>query len=234
MAIRAVIFDRDGVLTRFDFAPALELFKQLPGLSFDEVRQRWEQWSARTGVPRTVAAERTFLSGFWDALCDECALPDTVRERFHRFDYLETIHPFADARPALLAARARGLRIAVLSNFPLASLESSLAKAGVGDLIDVACAASVIGASKPAPAAYQYALDALGVSAEECVLIDDEPPCVEGARAVGIEAFLLDRAASAPSEGVLRDLYNFDSVLDAVDARLASGSGLRGDTSPHL
>ncbi|WNG35299.1 HAD-IA family hydrolase [Archangium violaceum] len=216
MSIHAVIFDRDGVLTYFDFAPAVELFRDLPQVPFEAVRQRWFSWSRAVGTPRTVEAERQFLAGFWDVLCDEWSLDGRARERFHQFDYTRTIRPFADARPTLLALRERGLRVGVLSNFPMASLEASLAAAGLGDLIDVACAAPVIGASKPEPAAYLHALAALGVSPDECLLVDDEEVCVEGARAVGIHAFLLKRGGSAQGAGeaTLRGLDALSPVLE--------------------
>ncbi|WP_343211022.1 HAD family hydrolase [Archangium violaceum] len=223
MSIHAVIFDRDGVLTYFDFAPALELFRDLPRIPFEAVRQHWFSWCRVTGTPRTVEAERQFLAGFWDELCDEWSLDAGVRERFHRFDYTRTIRAFSDARPTLLAVRERGLRVGVLSNFPMASIEASLTAAGLGDLVDVTCAAPVIGASKPEPAAYLHALAALGVSADECLLVDDEEACVEGARAVGIRAFLLDRAASGRGGGAAT-LGGLEALSPMLDMRLHEGT----------
>lgn len=213
MVTRAVIFDRDGVLTYFDYSPALDLFRSLPYLALDDVRCLWDAWCREHGPPRSAEAERVFMTGFWDSLCERWSFDDSVRDRLRGFDYTRAIRPFADARPALLAARARGLRVGVLSNFPLATIEASLGAAGLADLVDVALAAPVIGAAKPAAAAYLCALDALGVAPGECVFVDDEPECVEGARAVGIRAYLLDRStAPQGGPGVVPDLYSFQEV----------------------
>jgi putative hydrolase of the HAD superfamily len=57
------------------------------------------------------------------------------------------------------------------------------------------CAAPVIGAAKPAPRAYEIALDGLRVEPEQCLFFDDETECVEGARKLGLRAYLVDRQA---------------------------------------
>ena len=119
------------------------------------------------------------------------------RERLYQFDYTTVIQPYPDARPALLAARQRDLRIGVLSNFELASIDASLESAGLSDLIDCALAAPVIGVAKPAAEAYLTTARALGVPAEQCLYFDDELPGVEGASAVGMHAYHVDRNLTA-------------------------------------
>src|SRR6185437_9634561 len=103
--------------------------------------------------------------------------------------------------------RERGLSVGVLSNFPLPSLGASLGRVGLADLVDVAGAAPAIGASKPDARAYRHVIAALGVAPQECVLVDDELPCVEGALAVGIRAYHLDRLGKHSGESsTIRDL----------------------------
>lgn len=192
-SIRAVVFDRDGVLTDFDLAAGERFFGPRVPLSLWEISTRWEQWGAQVGFPRTLEAEQTFFQGLWDNLCDELDLSDAVRADLHAFDYSSCLAVFPDVVPALQAAHAAGLRIGVLSNFGLASLDRSLAATGLDRWIDVACAATVIGAAKPAPAAYAAVLAQLGVPAQSCLFFDDELECVEGARAVGMNAYIVDR-----------------------------------------
>jgi putative hydrolase of the HAD superfamily len=224
-ALRAVIFDRDGVLTHFDFAPVHALFATEPSASFRAMWDRWSGWYPHQSPPRSAIEEREMLGRFWDLFCDERALSPAFRQALHGFDYTRTIRAFDDARPALERARARGLRVGVLSNFPLASLEESLRATGLASLVDVAAPASVIGASKPDARAYQYVLDRLGVSAAECAMVDDEAPCVQGAISLGISAWRLDRTAPAPAPaGVVRDLAEFTR---AWSARLDPPAALR-------
>ncbi len=227
MAIRAVIFDRDGVLTYFDFAPILEILRAVP-LPFDEVRARWDVWCSRSAPPASIDAEEAHLSGFWMSLAEELSLDVGVIERLRAFDYKSAIRPFADARPTVAAVRARGLKVGVLSNFPMASLSASLASVGLLDLVEVAAAAPVIGASKPAAAAYRHVLEALGVEPHETLMVDDEEACVAGAAALGIHCFLLDRRPGAsphPTHPTLTDLGGVLAQLDSLsklrDAPLA-------------
>ena len=215
MPIRAVIFDRDGVLTSFDLEMAAAFFQPLLPIKFDELFQRWQQWGKTVGFPRNVAEEEIFWHGFWNWLSDDLALAATVRSQLLRFDYTSVIHPFPDAKPALIESRQRGLRVGVLSNFSLASLDASLIAAGLAEFVHVACAAMAIGAAKPQPASYLSVTNALGVNPSECLLFDDEPPCVKGAQALGIHAYLVDRRLQnhALPQGIVGDLSALPTIL---------------------
>jgi len=106
----------------------------------------------------------------------------------------------------------------VLSNFPLASLDASLRAAGLDDLIHVACSASVVGAPKPAAQAYLAVTQALGVEPSECLFLDDEAACVDGARRVGMQAFRVDRsrAQHGLGEGSVCSLAALPTLLDVA------------------
>lgn len=194
MAIEAVVFDRDGVLTSFDLAEAAAYFAPLVPLSVRELGQAWVAWGRARGFPRSLAAEQSFWRGFWESIGERLALPPATRERLHAFSYTSVVRAFPDARPALELVRASGRKTGVLSNFSLASLEPSLAAAGLLDLVDAICAAHVLGAAKPAAEAYHAIARALGCPPAACVMLDDEPACVEGARAAGMRAYLVDRS----------------------------------------
>lgn len=215
--VRAVIFDRDGVLTDFDLVAAERFFAPRVPLSIWEIFGRWEAMGQTQGFPTTLAAEQAFFTGFWNSLCDDLALPDTVRAELHAFDYATCLTVYPDVLPALAAGRAAHLRMGVLSNFALASLEHSLHRTGLAGWIDAACAATVIGAAKPAPEAYIMAATRLGVRPEECLFFDDELTCVEGARAVGMRAWHVDRRRTTHdlAAGTAADL----SVLPRLLAR---------------
>lgn len=159
--------------------------------------------------------EKIFFRGFWDALSDEFNLAVDLRQQLHQFEYTHYVRPFPEVRPILLEVRRRKVRIGVLSNFSLASLEESLAAVNLADLVDVACAATVIGAAKPAPEAYRIASHRLGIQPEECLFFDDELACVEGGRAVGMRAYLVDRRRRehALPQGVVCNLTGILEIL---------------------
>ena len=197
LEIQAVILDRDGVLLDFDMEAAAHFFAPRLPLSLWEISDRWQLWGEQSGFPRTMEEERLFFEGFWDHLCDELGLSAATRNDLHAFDYATCLSVYPDVLPALQAARAANLKIGVLSNFALASLEHSLQTTGLATWVDVACAATVIGVSKPEYAAYAITAERLGVTLEQCLFFDDEPPCVVGAAASGMQAYLVDRRLTA-------------------------------------
>ena len=171
----------------------MAFLEPIVGLSLDEIAQRWWQWSDPTEAPTDLVEEQALFDGFWDILANDLQLTPEQRARLYQFDYTTIVKAHPDARPALLAARQHGLRVGVLSNFELASIDASLESAGLADLVDCAFAAPVIGVAKPDVEAYLTVSRALGVPAEQCLYFDDELPSVEGARAAGMHAYHVNR-----------------------------------------
>lgn len=203
---RAVIFDRDGVLTYFDL-PALEaFFRPVVPLTIGEIGARWQRHCAAHTAPGTLADEASFWALFWHGVADELALDESARATLATFDYTRMLRAHDDARPALERARAAGMRTGVLSNFPLASLERSLAATGLLDLVDVCCSAAVIGVSKPDVRAYRATAERLGVRPDQCLFLDDEAPCVAGALEAEMDAYLVDRSRTSGSRRAVPDL----------------------------
>lgn len=203
---QAIIFDRDGVLAEFDLESTHRELGPLLPFGLEQLGAHLRQWAAHGRAVKDVASERAFWEAFWAHLCAELGLGEAVRGQLLRFDPRRTLRAFPDARPALEEARRRGYRVGVLSNFTLLDLPGSLEALGLGELVDVALSAAMIGAAKPAPEAYETMARALGVPVEACLFVDDRPECVEGARRVGMRAWLLDRRGRGGGEGQLRGL----------------------------
>lgn len=218
MKYTAVIFDRDGVLTDFDLRAASAYFESLLPLSVPELFGRWQQWGAQMGFPGSPAEETLFWQGFWQQVAAELTLSPAILAELQQVDYTRFVRAFPDARVALLAVRQQGLKTGVLSNFSLASLAESLTAVGLADLVDEACAATVIGSAKPAAAAYLAICQALHVQPHECLFFDDEEPCVLGARQVGMTAYLVDRRRPTHdlAAGVVCDLMAVPHLLSST------------------
>lgn len=214
--ITAVIFDRDGVLTDFDIPAAALFFQSLVPVPVEELSDLWDEWGQKVGFPCNLDEEIVFWQGFWRHLAETHNLSTAVLDKLQQVDYWDFIRPFPDARAALQNVRQRGLRSGVLSNFSLASLGESLTAVGLADLVDEVCAAPVIGVSKPHPEAYLTICRALGVPPEQCLFFDDEAPCVEGAREVGMVAYLVNRENKGHNfaDGVVGDLTAVRTILD--------------------
>jgi putative hydrolase of the HAD superfamily len=119
-------------------------------------------------------------------------------ELFGRYARPEAWRLFPEVREALLGLRGAGVRLAIVSNFDgrLAALARAL---GVAPLVDLVLPSSRAGAAKPEPAIFHAAVAALGVAPGAAVHVGDGVVAdVEGARAAGLGAVLLDRNGRTP------------------------------------
>ena len=109
---------------------------------------------------------------------------------------------FADVRPALVAARARGQRLVVVSNWDV-SLHDVLRKLELEPLLDGILTSAGAGARKPAPAIFEQALARAGVTPEQAIHVGDSlEEDVAGARAAGIAPVLVRRDGGPSVAGV--------------------------------
>jgi putative hydrolase of the HAD superfamily len=113
---------------------------------------------------------------------------------------------FDDVLPALAALKARGLKLAVVSNWD-ERLRPLLRDLRLDVHFDAFAISHETGCTKPAPEIFQRAVAQLDVP-PACILHigDSATEDVAGARAAGISATLLDRQATQSSSTVARDL----------------------------
>ena len=103
----------------------------------------------------------------------------------------ELVRP--EARDAIAAARRTGLATAVLTNDMRAFHgDEWVSRMAVLDSMDVVVDGSVEHVLKPDPRIYLLAIERLGLAAEDCLFVDDQPGNVAGAQAVGMAALWFD------------------------------------------
>lgn len=101
----------------------------------------------------------------------------------------------------LATLRARGLRLAVVSNFD-ARLHRVLAECGLAAAVDRVLASTEVGWAKPAPEIFAHACDALGVNPADTLHVGDSlREDAVGARGAGLHAAWVGPAAPA-ADGV--------------------------------
>ena len=106
---------------------------------------------------------------------------------------------YPDAREAILGLKERGYRLGLISNFE-PWLEDLLQRLGLADHFSVLVISGKVGVEKPHPRLFEIAMERLGVSPGECLHVGDSPNSdYLGARAVGMDAVLLDRWGRHPS-----------------------------------
>jgi putative hydrolase of the HAD superfamily len=109
---------------------------------------------------------------------------------------------YPDAAPALAAARARGQKLVVVSNWDV-SLTAVLQRTGLAPLLDGVLTAAQVGSRKPAIEIFMRALALVGAVPKQAVHVGDSvDEDVAGARAAGIEPVLLRRDGQPGPSGV--------------------------------
>lgn len=191
------------------------------------LREAWTNLG-RDGDPATVlGSDYAPAAAFLDQLWEEARVVDPQNERDrdparHRevFDRVIAAAPgidleladalyqimhrqwdvYDDVLPVLKALREKGVRVAMLSNVGF-DLSPTLARTGVGELLDGVVMSYAVGAVKPDPAIFQNALDALGLPASEVLMVGDAWQDDAGAAALGVRTLILPRTDD-PSHGL--------------------------------
>jgi putative hydrolase of the HAD superfamily len=106
----------------------------------------------------------------------------------YRDGYQEARRPVAGAAALLAAVRARS-RVAVVTNNLLAEQRDKLAVCGLAPFVEVLVASEDVGVAKPDPWIFRLALDRLGVSAADAVMVGDSwHNDIAGALGAGLDA----------------------------------------------
>ena len=142
----------------------------------------------------------------------ECAVEMTrAWEHAHNFDIYE------DVLPVVVDLRSRGLKLGLVSNTGR-DLDEFVRHHGLD--VDAAVSSGAHGKTKPHPTIFQAALERLAVPAAEAAMVGDSvEDDVEGAKAVGMRAVLLDRENRYPDvDDKLTDLRALPAALGLTAA----------------
>jgi HAD superfamily hydrolase (TIGR01549 family) len=201
MALKAVLFDVDFTLVKPgpDLGPdGYQLLGRRFGLELDPARYAEARVAAIETIERhpeldhdeevwVLFTERIIRGMGGDSeRAYECAV-----EMTRGWEKAANFELFEDTLPVLAELRTHGLKIGLVSNTGR-DLGAFVAHHALD--VDAAVGSATHGKTKPHPAIFQAALDELGVLAEEAAMVGDSPEDdVEGARALGMRAFLVDR-----------------------------------------
>jgi putative hydrolase of the HAD superfamily len=223
--LRAVLFDVDFTLCRPGPELSAERYARIAGrhgITLDTSRYDDAREAAVLNLKRHPEllhdesiwhrfTEEIFIGmGGPEEIANECATEIeegwTISENFELFE---------DVLPVLDELRAAGLRIGVVSN-GIRDLNAFVAHHRLD--VDAIVDSRSHGRVKPHPTIFQAALDVLGVAAADAVMVGDSlEEDVEGARALGMRAILVDREDRHPEvEERLTDLYGLPAALGVV------------------
>jgi putative hydrolase of the HAD superfamily len=134
-------------------------------------------------------------------------------------------HIFPDAYPVLEGLQQRGLVVGAVSNW-VWNLPELLHALDLVQHFDFIAASARIGFEKPHPRIFEWALQRADVEPAAVIHVGDHVDAdVLGARSVGIEGVLIDRAGRYRPDDVPEGaavIHSLDELLPIVDARLPS------------
>ncbi|MEZ0241147.1 MAG: HAD family hydrolase, partial [Chloroflexota bacterium] len=146
--------------------------------------------------------------------------PDEVAGAVEAYSaaFVATMRPVAGAAQVLEALAKRGFRLAVLSNWPLATTVDRYVEAqGWSSLFEAIVVSQRVGTIKPHPAIFARAVAALGTPGERILHVgDDWVADIVGARSAGWHAaYLRGRQGDSPLPSSVPDTqHEPDFVLD--------------------
>jgi len=139
--------------------------------------------------------------------------PFAAAELFHRFATPEAWEVFPEVPAVLARLRARGLRLAVVSNWD-PRLPDLLESLGLARSFDAIVYSSQVGVEKPDPRIFLSALGRLKVEPAAALHVGDgKVEDAEGAAAAGLHALHLDRRRGVGKGGDLHDLTPLPGLL---------------------
>jgi HAD superfamily hydrolase (TIGR01549 family) len=232
LALRAVLFDVDFTLAKPgpDLGPegyqllgrrygleldpskyaearvaAVETLEKHPQLEHDE--EIWVLFTERIIRGMGGDSDRAY----------ECAV-----EMTRGWEHAEKFELFEDTLPVLDELRRHGLMIGLVSNTGR-DLEAFVSHHSL--VVDVALSSGAFGKVKPDPSIFRAALHRLGVRPRHAAMVGDSPEDdIDGARKIGMRAFLVDRDDRYPEyHGRLTDLRQLPAALGLSGTQVSEG-----------
>jgi epoxide hydrolase-like predicted phosphatase len=187
---RGLVVDWGGVLT-YDLGDAMHRWAVADGVDADEFRELMREWlgpaagaEARLNPVHALERGEIEVPDFERRLTErlrsvtgEPVQPEgLLRRMFERFERAP------DMAGLVRRAHEAGIRTALLSN---SWGTEEYPRDGWAEMFDVVVISGEVGMRKPEPEIFRHTLDLLGLSAPECVFVDDLWPNVEAAVALG-------------------------------------------------
>jgi HAD superfamily hydrolase (TIGR01662 family) len=138
---------------------------------------------------------------------------------------------FPDVLPTLHWLKERGYRLGAVTNrgYSGPRFHDEMRDLGLADLFEATVISCDVGYMKPHPRIFQYALERMGVDAEEAVMIGDSLRAdVEGAKTPGMTAVWrrppagepVEETTDEPEPGLVEPDYTIDNIGELKDLSL--------------
>lgn len=166
--LKGLLFDMDGTLVdnlEYHFA-AFEGYAEREGFTMLEPMSLKLNGMHSNQIFPLMLGEKVVAEYGLDRLNRE-------KEEVYRDMYRDKVTPIAGIIELLQAAKAAGVKCAIGSSGCRENVEMIINGLGIHDLIDVSISGSDVTHGKPHPEIFTKAHEAMGLKAEECIVVED-------------------------------------------------------------
>ena len=192
MKLKGLIFDMDGTLVdnlAYHFLAFEEYAKREGFTLLEPVSLKINGMHSNDIFPLLLGDEVVAKYGL-DRLNRE-------KEEVYRDMYRSKIAPIAGLMELLQSAKKAGVKCAIGSSGCRENVEMIVEGLGIADLIDASISGSDVTHGKPHPEIFIKAYEALGLKAEECVVVEDAVNGIVAGVAAGCKCIAVTTTASA-------------------------------------
>jgi 2-haloacid dehalogenase len=193
--VNAYVFDAYGTL--FDVHAAIGRHRAAAGPDADRFSEIWRTKQLEYSWTLTLAGRYIDFWTLTERALDFAfaRVPSVDRSlRAELLDAYLTLDAFPDARATLAALKAKGARLAILTNGAPRMVAAAVEAAGIGDLLDAVLSVDAVRQYKPRPEVYTLATTTLGVEPPAVAFVSSNRWDVMGAVSFGFRAFWINRA----------------------------------------
>lgn len=198
----ALILDFGDVLTWPQRADSVDGMARLADVPLEAFRTAY--WQHRGGYDGGALTAEAYWRRVLTAVGRPSAVVGETVAQLIALDIQSWTHYREEMWDLAHAAKASGLRTAILSNCPPEILARIRAERRTEGSFDAVVASCEVGCNKPVRRIYEACLVRLGVAPERAMFVDDRPENLEGAAVLGLRTQLF--AGDDPAQALRRRL----------------------------
>ena len=216
--VNAYVFDAYGTL--FDVHAAIARHRAAAGTDADRFSEIWRTKQLEYTWTLTLAGHYIDFWTLTERALDFAFARMPSVDRALRPKLLEaylTLDAFPDARAALSQLKAKGARLAILTNGTPGMVAAAVEAAGVANLLDAVLSVDAVRGYKPRPEVYALATGSLEVKPPDVAFVSSNRWDVMGAVSFGFNAFWINRARMPDEYAEFAPLRQISSLADLGD-----------------